>query len=330
GQEELVYRNYRLGTIKDTIDLRKIFKGKTMPAMNAYKLRTQLQWGNYGHGCDTFDFGEVENYSIVLKEIYIDPCTNGVKDGTETDIDCGPACKACAQRYCESKGKVSKYEFIQSVTLNNWTNISGNNNGYIDFTPKSIQVSSGKELTYTLTAGFGGNYALNENWFVWADWNQDGDFTDQGEKLFETNSSIPISGTWSIPGNVDGSIRLRVQMSDSKKADACDQFPYGEVEDYELNIVKTGFRISGILDPKIIINTFPNPVRQTLHLSIQSHEDQHFQVRLINELGQLFYSSPIKNEIIQTIDCTRVPEGVYSLIVSNEKIKESKRIIVVK
>ncbi|MEP7320929.1 MAG: GEVED domain-containing protein [Saprospiraceae bacterium] len=329
GQEELVYRNYRLGTIKDTIDLRKIFKGKTMPSKDAYKLRTQLQWGNYGHGCDTFDFGEVENYIVVLKEIFIDPCTNGIKDGTETGIDCGPACKPCAQRYCESKGKVSKYEFVQSVTLNNWTNTSGNNNGYIDFTSKSIKVNSGKDLSYTLTAGFGGNYSLTENWYVWADWNQDGDFVDPGEKLLETTSAIPITGTWSIPGNVDGPVRLRVQMRDSKKADACDQFAYGEVEDYELTIVKTAFRIFGISDQKVIINTFPNPVSQSLHISIPSLEDQLIQISLINELGQVYYSSSLNNELIQTIDCSRIPQGVYSLIFSNEKIKESKRIIIV-
>ncbi|MBK8279556.1 MAG: hypothetical protein IPK94_05235 [Saprospiraceae bacterium] len=68
--------------------------------------------------CDTFDFGETEDYKIILQEaILIDPCQNGIQDASETGIDCGPYCKPCQINCCISKGKISKYEFINQVSI---------------------------------------------------------------------------------------------------------------------------------------------------------------------------------------------------------------------
>jgi hypothetical protein len=329
GQNELIYRNNSIGSLKDTFILNAVFPAGVMPAGDTFKIRIQMRWGDYAGGCDTFDFGEVENYSVTLKQAYIDPCSNGIQDGNETGVDCGPGCKPCALHYCESKGKVSKYEFIQSVQLGGWTNLSGNNNGFGDFTSNVWSILSGEKLSYVLTAGFGGKYTLSENWYVWADWNQDGDFTDKDELLLDVNSTIPSTGRWDIPSSVSGPVRLRIQMKDSRKANACEEFGFGEVEDYMLLVEKANSRKAILNDSFFTINIYPNPVNNMLHLSIHALQKEDFQVRLINDLGQIVYSKSLSyQQSIQTIDCSNILAGIYSIELANKKILGTGRVII--
>lgn len=328
-QKELIYRNNSIGRLKDTLDLKTIFPSNGPSPTDTFKIRIQMRWGDYADGCDTFDFGEVENYSVTLMQAYIDPCNNGIQDGSETGVDCGPGCKPCALHYCDSKGKVSKYEFIQSVQLSGWNNNSGNNNGYGEFTSNPISVAPGEKLAYVLTAGFGGKYTLSENWYVWADWNQDGDFTDKDELLLDLNSTIPSTGQWDIPSNVSGPVRLRIQMKDSRKANACEEFGFGEVEDYMLLVEKANSRKAILKDSFFTINMYPNPVNNILHLSIHELQEEEVQVMLINVLGQIVYSKSLHlQQSMQTIDCSNILAGIYSIVLANKKILGTSRVII--
>lgn len=148
--------------------------------------------------------------------------------------------------YCTAGGSTISDEFIGGVSLNGTLNdTSGStSSGYSDFTGSSIfepiQIgSTGNSLS--ITKIWNGT-PYNEAVSVWIDFNRDGDFNDTGEKVFEVgaNQTTPVSGSFSVPVSAStGNTRMRVIMayygtSGTVQNDPCDNFQYGEVEDYDV------------------------------------------------------------------------------------------------
>jgi PKD repeat protein len=137
--------------------------------------------------------------------------------------------------YCDSSGNSQSYEWIAGVVMGDFSNTSGLS-GYSDFTSQVIPVQKGMPQLVALTTGYANTLYL-ERWRIWADLNQDGDFEDAGEKLFEGSGILIVGGTITVPASAAaGSTRLRVSMSYSGYPDPCGTFSYGEVEDYTLHI----------------------------------------------------------------------------------------------
>jgi len=159
--------------------------------------------------CGLFLHGEVEDYTVELADV--------------------------APEYCESEGRNTNYEFIQSVELNGQNNDSGDNGGYADFTANTLAVI-GNANTIVLTPGFDDN-AYNENWVVWIDFNRDGDFTDAGEEVFsgESLGNTPLIATFTAPAST-GTTVMRVSMDYSGGQNSCSSFTNGEVEDYTVEL----------------------------------------------------------------------------------------------
>lgn len=329
--KELIYRNSRLGIISDTIDLAAWFHQSIVPARDTYRLRIQMKWGEYGEGCEKIQFGEIEDYQVILQDGAVDLCTNGIKDIYEQGIDCGAGCIPCEIHYCTSSGKTSRYEFIQSVQLGDWHNVSGNNDGYIDFTPNAISITSGGKLNYKLQAGFGGNFILYEYWYVWADWNHDGDFEDAGELLLSESGTLSLSGSFTIPHGIIGSVRLRIQMKDSKAMDPCATFQFGEVEDYRLEITPSVLRMVKPSMQSAVIKLYPNPVSHKLNIVFDDLQKNKVDLCLINDLGQIVFSESIQPSLYSTysMDCSNIPQGIYTIILHHGAGKQVQRISII-
>ena len=171
-------------------------------------------------------------------------CTDNIQNGDETGVDCGGSCpNACPINYCDSQGNDSSYEHISNVSIGTINNNSGSNNGYGDYTSLSTDLPLSSSNVISLTPAFPGT-VYNEYWEVYIDYNGDGDFTDAGEKAFDSGSasSSTVTGTITVPANATvGITRMRVQMRWNQSAGGpCESFAYGEVEDYSVNIVDNG------------------------------------------------------------------------------------------
>ncbi|MBW6492234.1 MAG: PKD domain-containing protein [Lentimicrobium sp.] len=136
--------------------------------------------------------------------------------------------------YCSSAGSNTSLEWINSVSLGSNTITSGNNSGYGDFTNTPFALESGQ--TYDLALGLGYIGRLrSEYWRVWIDYNMDGDFNDSGETAFSADRRKgSVTGTIAIPAGLTGEARMRVAMKYNAIPASCEQFTYGEVEDYIL------------------------------------------------------------------------------------------------
>ena len=146
--------------------------------------------------------------------------------------------------YCESEGNAPWEEYISNVTIGDINNDSGKDQ-YGDFTDLSTDLELGSATDIFLTPKFSWSQS-NVYFRVWIDLNQDNDFTDPGEVVFENfrpagapgSTVTPLSDIVNISESATvGSTRMRVSMKVDSYPDPCETFDLGEVEDYTINII---------------------------------------------------------------------------------------------
>lgn len=145
--------------------------------------------------------------------------------------------------YCDSQGNNFSYEWISSVAVGDINNSSGAA-GYTDFTSITGNLTSGGNVSVTLTPGFSGS-TYTEYWKIWIDFNGDHDFTDSGEEVFSGSGSSTVSGSFTVPAGLNINTRMRVSMKYNAAPTSCETFTYGEVEDYTVNIS------GGVIQPPV-------------------------------------------------------------------------------
>ena len=106
----------------------------------------------------------------------------------------------------------------------------------------TTSLAAGSTQTISLSSG---TYPFNQNMAVWIDYNQNGVFSDPGEKLGEVLNvpQFPATSTitFTVPGTaLGGATRMRVRDAYfTTNLDPCLSYSYGETEDYVVNITGT-------------------------------------------------------------------------------------------
>ncbi|MCH2046073.1 MAG: S8 family peptidase [Saprospiraceae bacterium] len=253
-------------------------------------------------------------------------CNSGViTNFSESKIFVTDGCTSCAvTTYCDAMGQNAQDDFIQKFRLGDFEHNSGNNSGYLLYDDDFINVDIGQ--TYPITVQQGGNFL--EQVRVWLDYNQDGDFADAGELIFEDD--IPYvsstSGQFTIPDTiVQGITRLRVAMQWTAPPGLCTDPMYGEVEDYCVHLlpslsssVKDVNKVS--MDAKI----FPNPFHNDFYLKIYLEQPQDIHCSLWNALGQeietfKFDQLAVGNHQLHIYPQTKTRKGIYYLQIQTEQ-----------
>jgi Zn-dependent metalloprotease len=137
--------------------------------------------------------------------------------------------------YCASSGLNQDYEYIAGVAVADLNNPSGPS-PYSNFTNLTAHLTPGGTVNVSLTPGFSGS-AYTEYWRIWIDYNGDCDLEDAGEQVFSGFGSTVINGSFTVPCSaVSGDTLMRVSMKYGSYPTPGETFPYGEVEDYTVNI----------------------------------------------------------------------------------------------
>jgi len=141
--------------------------------------------------------------------------------------------------YCDASGEQPWQEWITNVALGDIDNTTGKT-PYGDYTDLSTDLSIGATYPISLSPGF--SWAIHDEYFrVWIDYNQDNDFTDADELVFEGFGQSTLTGNVVIPASANlGTTRMRVAMQRDNYASSCGTFELGEVEDYSVNIINNG------------------------------------------------------------------------------------------
>jgi hypothetical protein len=288
-------------------------------------MRIAMRYNQYSDPCEIFARGEVEDYSVNINEPF----------------------------QCISGGQSTQNEWINKVQLKSINNQSGNDNGYADFTNLSTNLNPGQSKNIKLKPGFSGSSNV-EYWRVWVDWNVDGDFDDAGELEVETSSSGNVTEQITVPPSASGGDKvMRVSMKYDGYADPCEEFTYGEVEDYTIFVTGS----NTILDPsnlpdaltledqktesleigkrdfdeKFEMKIYPNPVSNILSINISSSVQQERTIKLYNQLGQIIYEAQTihdQHSIDVTLD--KFTNGMYMVVIQQGREVESQKILITK
>lgn len=145
---------------------------------------------------------------------------------------------------------------------------SPENSGYSDNT--SVIGNVEKEKVYSFTATPNANGQSRDIVYVWVDYNQDGDFDDENERVIVNSGKGPWIGTFTIPANArPGKTRMRIRLTDTfssaHTSSPCGNTTVGDVEDYTLNI---GTETLGLYNPAVNkLLVYPNPFKDVLKIS---------------------------------------------------------------
>jgi len=153
--------------------------------------------------------------------------------GTACDPGCTP--EEPETEICDITAENSSEEWIESISLNGTSNVSGNDGGYGDYTSITLPIVTGSN-NVMLTPGFAGS-AYAEYWKIWIDLNNDGDFDDYQEEVYSGASYSTINSSFTIPNwATSAPTTMRIAMKYGSSPWACEDFEYGEVEDYTVEI----------------------------------------------------------------------------------------------
>ncbi len=141
-------------------------------------------------------------------------------------------------QYCTAEGTNMTDEHITNVTFADLTNSSGQGT-YTYYTNVSANVIPG--ATYPVSVSMSQSGTFLEHATVYIDWNQNEVF-DPSEVYYlgSCNSSCTFTGNITVPtAALPGVTRMRViqRYSTAPATNGCGTFSFGEVEDYNVNVI---------------------------------------------------------------------------------------------
>ncbi len=224
--------------------------------------------------------------------------------------------------YCSLAGVNTQFEWIASVTIGNVRSESGNNKGYSYFSSHTVNGTGGTSASVRLEGGFK-RQVYPENWFVWADLNLDGDFSDPDELLFHQEKKSTAEGTLTWPQvTARLATRLRVAMKYDSHTAPCGAYAYGETEDYPLVLTPEDplMGMPAMAPPGTSssftenLHLFPNPASDLLQV-LWASEDEGLQQLIVTDLyGKPVRTLPvlvIKGANAMEIPIPELPSGIY-------------------
>ncbi len=158
-------------------------------------------------------------------------------------------CSTVSLSYCIPTAPATTTTSVNSFsTTGGITNISNLNTGftaggYASYTAQSCSQYPSSAINYSITSNRTDTTDQTFYYYIWIDWNSDGDFADAGETILATTTYQPgpFTGTFVIPAaQAAGSYRMRVSTSWIGANTSCAinaTYGRGEMEDYTIVVV---------------------------------------------------------------------------------------------
>ncbi len=239
-------------------------------------------------------------------------------------------CGSCTQvPYCTANASLSSGEWIDTVSIGNWEQISGaGGGGYQNFTDDqfiALKVHPLDTLPVTISPGFFG--VTNKEFFrIYVDFNADGDFDDPGEKAFDPGyaTHLNITGFFKTPNfTYAGFTRMRVLMkaknSTNGPPEPCESFDFGQIEDYCVLLDPTS-ATGNLPEPAGQLKVFPRPANASVTLEWPEADGQQANLQVWNMAGQLVWSQAVTGAQHQThIQILDWKAGMYRVSLQTER-----------
>ncbi len=216
----------------------------------------------------------------------------------------------CAATTALDHNNISNVQFGSINKSSNWE-------GYADFTSNGTSVSRGQSINLTIATRI--DYWPGIDVQAWIDWNNDGDFDDANEKVYNKRGQGPYSTNVTVPSNAAfASTRMRVRLAYDKSPGACENDTYqGEVEDYTISVGSASGQIG---NRNSALQLFPNPSDGLFYIGGKDARDE---VMVFASNGQL-----IKRSFEPTVDIRGEQKGIYIVKVIRGSEVETLKLVV--
>lgn len=238
--------------------------------------------------------------------------------------------------YCDAQGVTGGH--ISEVLLNgeNSTSINSSSSTNVDYTdytsltPVELQIGESYDIEVSTSYNDAGVS-------VWIDYNQDGDFEDADEKVWDdvegTTAASPRTNSFVVPASaLFGNTRMRVASRQyytisSSCGDVVEANQDSEVEDYTVNINETLSVNTLNLE---VFNISPNPFNATLNITKPSTIED-LTVILYDIQGRVIRKEAISGNQSGTITINNLDDlnaGVYFVRISDgNSVSSAKKLV---
>ena len=218
--------------------------------------------------------------------------------------------------YCDAQATDGADEWIETFAFGAYTNNSGNDGGYADFSADgTIAVQTFQSYNFTITLDWGGG-AFDEYSRIWIDYNQNGTF-EASEMAYNQGAASQTNPTGSItiPGTATlGITKMRVQMAyqgagQTALPSVCGDFTWGEVEDYCLTITQGVDPSASLFElQQSGINVYPNPLKTEVNFEISN--DNCESIEIVDVVGKTIAFKTVVQGVT-TFDMSGFDSGSY-------------------
>ncbi len=246
---------------------------------------------------------------------------------------CGPLHTSA----CVANGNIDVFKILNgTTTILDKSASACSTNSYGDFTSLTPPImNAGKLYNFTMKTGYpSGTGYVPQHLGIWIDANQDNDFDDSGEMVYQSSGvgimsgTIQLNGTFIVPATAKvGNLRMRVRSRSQYEGivvNPCDAQDSGETEDYLITVSKS-ISVSNNL-PSICPNSptgsltiIPNYVPNTGNI---------YSVELSDNIG-IFGTSPmVVGTGSNTLIAITIPNSVVAGSAYKFRIKGSNPVVV--
>ncbi|MFK7757026.1 MAG: S8 family serine peptidase [Flavobacteriales bacterium] len=220
--------------------------------------------------------------------------------------------------FCMTETESTEDEWIEEFSINDYTNTSGNDDGYGDFTGSEITLNRGNTAQIDVEVGYGGQ-TYNESIVVWIDLDQDGEFENSEMIASDESTSTGLSESVIIPEDaLLGLTRLRVSVIWAGDVqllqDPCGDYGYGETEDYCV-VIEEFSSVEEVAQSSVAI--FPNPASTQLNIRTEAFT-AGMTYSIIDAVGRTVESSTL-NSANSMIDISALNSGTYLIQIKSEE-----------